>query len=395
MAMSSRVTPVPLSALATEDVKYMAKVVYAGDENEANNSTPEITVKLVASAFPAATDLTAANGADGVVLNWNEPQAATREAGSGESVTHDFEDGESFSAEYGDWIFTDVDESAVGGFQGLDIPGITIGQTKGSFRIWDQSMVGNQTFAAHSGTKYLFSLFRYDDGTVDDWAISPSLSGAAQTVSFYAKSYSSQYPEKIEVYYSFGDTDISMFTKVMDATTVSGDWTKYSVELPAGARRFAIRSCAKGSFMLMVDDVTFIPGEDVFAGDIQDYDIYRDGAKINDKLVTETTYTDATVVEGQTYNYVVVVVYDNGVGAPSNVATIQASGLDSLTAARSIIGGEGQIRISGFEGVEVSVSSIDGKHVAGGVAGAIDVVKVPAGIYIVKVGKKVAKVVVR
>ena len=47
-------------------------------------------------------------------------------------------------------------------------------------------------------------MFAYDDSQVDDWAISPALSGNAQTISFYAKSYSKDYPEKIEVLYSTG-----------------------------------------------------------------------------------------------------------------------------------------------------------------------------------------------
>ena len=385
-----------MSPVATEDIEYYATVTCNNDANTTNGQTETIVVSPKASTLPGATELQAGNGENGVSLTWLEPNVTTI---SPDPITEDFEDADAFSAEYGDWVFVDVDESPVGGFQGTDIPGITPGTTTGSFWVWDQGQLGNQTFEAHSGTKYLFALFRYDDGQSDDWAISPELCGDAQTISFWAKSYSASYPEKFEIYYSNGGVEPSDFTLLEDATVdpVSAEWTQYEYDLPEGAKRFAIRSCATGSFMLMIDDVTYTPAGAGGSAELQGYDVYRDGVKINSALVEDNSYVDTTAVEGQTYTYVVVAVLDLGSGKPSNAATITytKSGLADMFAAKGIVAGKGFIQINGFAGEKVMITTADGKVVANGNADDINTVAVPAGVYVVKAGKKVAKVVVK
>ena len=388
-----------MSPIATEPIEYYAMVVQNGDANEVNNQTAVVTVDPKQSTLPGATELTAANSENSVALTWNEPDLT---AVTPDPVTDDFEDADAFAAEYGDWVFVDVDNSEVGGIQGTDIPGITPGTTKGSFWIWDHSQLGNQTFEAHSGTKYLFSLFRYDDGQADDWAISPQLYGGEQTVSFWARSYSAQYPEKIEVYYSTGSTDPKDFVLVEGSKVdvVPAEWTEYMADLPEGATRFAIRSYAASSFMLMVDDVTYIPAA-AFSGEIslKGYDVYRDGVKLNDAPVEKTDYADANVVEGTTYDYVVVALFEEGAGRVSNTATIkfekEDSGLDELGAAKAIATAKNTIIVRGFAGEKVVVSSADGKVIANGEASEISSISVPAGVYVVKAGNKSVKIVVK
>lgn len=387
-----------MSPIATEDINYTAKIVQAGDANTANNETAVVAVSPKQSALPGATELTAANSENSVALTWNEPDLT---AVTPDPITDDFESGDAFAAEYGDWVFVDLDEEAVGGFQGTDIPGITIGETTGSFWIWDQSQLGNQSFAAHSGTKYLFSLFSYQDNQVDDWAISPQLYGGEQTVSFWARSYSADYPEKIEVYYSTGSTDPKDFVLIEDSKVdvLPAEWNEYSVDLPEGATRFAIRSYAAGSFMLMVDDVTYTPAA-AFSGEIslKGYDVYRDGVKLNDAPVENTEYADANVVEGTEYKYVVVALFDEGTGRVSNTAKIKfekESGLESLGAAKAIATAKNTIIVRGFAGEKVIVSSADGKVIANGEASEISSISVPAGVYVVKAGNKSVKVVVK
>ena len=388
-----------MSPIATEPIEYYGAVVQAGDANMANNETAVVTVTPKQSTLPGATELTAANSENSVALTWNEPDLT---AVTPDPKTDDFEDADAFAAEYGDWVFVDVDDSEVGGFQGTDIPGITPGTTKGSFWIWDQSQLGNDTFKAHSGDKYLFSLFRYDDGQADDWAISPQLYGGEQSVSFWARSYSADYPEKIEVYYSTGSTDPEDFVLVegSQVDVVPAEWTEYMVDLPDGATRFAIRSCAAGSFMLMVDDVTYTPAA-AFTGEIslKGYDVYRDGVKLNDAPVEKTDYADANVVEGTTYDYVVVALFEEGAGRVSNTATIkfekEQSGLDELGAAKAIATAKNTIIVRGFAGEKVVVSSADGKVIANGEASEISSISVPAGVYVVTAGNKSVKVVVK
>ncbi|MCM1320384.1 MAG: hypothetical protein NC217_08410 [Muribaculaceae bacterium] len=382
-----------LSPLATEDVTYYAKVVFAADENETNNQTANVTVTPVVSNYPTATDLSAQAEDNGISLTWTAPDLT---GGVAEPVTFDFEDADSFTAEYGDFIFVDGDKSEVGGFENMDLPGITAGTTLGSFWIWDTDEVGtgNDTFAAHSGTHYLFSLFRWDSGKSDEWAITPELDGSAQDITFYAKSYSPGYPESIEVYYSTGSTETSDFVKIEGGGTVPGDWTLYTVSVPEGAKRFAIRSVAEDSFMLMIDDLTCTPADAVANLEVEGYNIYRDGEKLNDAPVADTNYLDNTVVYGETYTYVVTVVYkEKGESAASNTATITQTGLDEVSAAVKVA----------VEGHNIVVSNADAVRVVAANGAVIyngkgnDKVSVPvsAGVYVVNADKQVVKVIVK
>lgn len=388
-----------MSPVAQEAISYYAKVVYADDEAPADNTTDTIVVAPIVSTLPAATDLEGSSTAEGIKLTWNEPNL---EGGVVEPVTDDFEDADSFAAEYGDWTFVDKDDKAVGGFQNLDVPGIVPGSTTGSFWIWDNDELGNQTFAAHSGSKYLFALFRSDDGTTDDWAISPELCGDAQTISFFAKSYSTEYPEKIEVYYTTSPS-VNPDDYVQVGATVNpvpGDWTEYSYDLPSGATHFAIRSCATGSFMLMVDDVTYAPASGSSANlELKGYNVYRDGVKINDALVEETEFVDTNVVEGQQYTYIVTAVYEGrGESALSNeaVVTYAPVGIADVAAGKVAVSVENNnLVVLNAADKNVVISSANGAVIYSGAGEARTVVPVGKGVYVVKVDKTVKKVIVK
>lgn len=394
-----------MSALAEEPVSYYAKVVYAADENAENNQTSSIEVVPVVSNLPVATDLQASNVEAGIKLTWNEPNL---EGGVAEQVTDDFEDGDAFAAQYGDWTFADLDGSPVGGFQNMEIPGITSFETTGSFWIWDQSQLGNETFAAHSGSKYLFALFNAD-GTGNppvqnnDWAISPELTGDAQTISFYARSYdtSGQYPENVAVYYSTGSKEASDFIKIEGAgsNAVPSEWTEFTADLPAGAKYFAIVCESNDKFMLMVDDVTYTPAGVTANLEIAGYNIYRDGVKINDAPVADCEYIDSNVEVGTQYTYVVTVVYtDKGEsrGSDEVVITREDVSVDGIgDGAVSIKAENGKVVVLNAEGLDVVVAAANGAVVYSGAGELKTEVAVANGVYVVTAGKTVRKVIVR
>lgn len=388
-----------MSPIATEPVKLTAKVVYAADENDGNNSTEEISVEPVLSTLPGAAELKAESNQEGVGLTWTAPTVSDSEASD---VLDDFEDAEPFVNEYGDWTFYDLDQTPVGGFKETPIPGIKAGTTTGSFWIWDHKTAGttNPTFAAHNGDKYLFSLYRYDDGTVNDWAVSPELSGQEQTISFYAKSYAAQYPEKIQVLYNTTlSTEPDSFTGVALAPTVlSNEWTLIEAKLPAGAIHFAINSIATGGFMLMIDDVVYIPSN-AEGLTIEGYDIYRDGAKITENPLAECSWVDPNVTSGQTYSYITVARYvGHGPGAPSNRETIvySPSGVGSnLDGNLYISTKDGCVIVRNASGLQVSVTSADGKVIYSGTGDDKTTVRTGAGVFLVKAGKTVRKVNVK
>lgn len=360
----------PTNVMSPAEMTWKAIVVFEADEDKSNNETATAKTTIKTNNYPAVTDLAGEQNGEDVVLTWTEPDMT---AAQPTVVTDDFESYDGFTTDAGEWTFVDVDDAEVGGFQGMDfsVDGVNILQSHQSFWVHDvtDEATWNQTFAANSGVKYLAAMFRYDDGQADDWAISPVLSGNAQTVSFYAKSYSSDYPENIEVYYSTGSKNPADFVKVMDKVVVPGDWTEYTAALPEGAKYFAIRSCASSSFMLMVDDVTYemidVPTDLSIAG----YNVYRDGVKINDATVEETTYTDATAAEGN-HSYAVTVVYDKGESKASNIATIVVSGISEVI----------------FDSAKAAnIYSVDGTLVR---SNATSVKNLKKGIYVIN-GKKV------
>lgn len=387
-----------MGAVRSKEITYVAKAVCDGDSEEGNNMTGEAIVTPKASALPAATGLRASSDLDAkaVKLTWTAPNVVS---GSPTSVTEDFEEGTAFAAEHEGWVLTDADKSPVAGFNGIPIPGITVGQTTGSFWIWDQSKLGNQTFAAHSGTKYLFSMTRYDRGESDDWAISPELSGEEQKVSFYAKSYIPTSLERIELLYSTGSTETKDFVKIENAGgTVPNEWKEYEIALPAGAKRFAIRKTTLEGGMLMVDDVKMTPAPEIPEGlELEGYDVYRDGRKLNSERIGVAAYDDKAVANGETYEYQVVAVYNKGIsGATEGLKITYGNvGVGETMADGRIESGKGFLRVTGFEGGLIRVITADGQ-VAGERRSQGDVeFRLPAGVYVVMADGKAVKVAVR
>lgn len=383
-----------MHVLAEEAVAYHAVVKNAADENDNNNTTKTIEVAPVVSRLPAVTDLKGENGTEGVKLTWSEPDLSS----VAEEKTVDFEDAEAWAHEYAGWTFVDADGKPVGGFQNTEIPGIEAGVTLTSFFVFEQDgATFNQTFAAHSGNKFLASLFNYDPdgGMVDDWAISPALDGSAQTVSFWAKSYDSNYPESFDILYSTGSLDTKDFVKVKEVKNAPKEWTEYTFDVPEGAKHFAIRNHDTDAFMLMLDDFTFATAGSSAKLSIVGYDVYRDGEKITAEPTGETKFVDADAADGE-HTYVVVTVYETGMSKGSNAVNVTATGIDDALAAGITVTGEnGHIVVAGAEGKLLSIAAIDGRLVYNATASAKVSVSVATGVYVVKAGDTIVKVAVK
>lgn len=382
----------PASSTVNE---YTVEIDYAADENADNNVSDAVKTMLVLPSYPAPGDLKVEVTGHTATLTWDEPDMDTIPT---EPVTETFEEGESGSDVFGEWLFVDVDKSPIGGVSNTTLPGHVMGETLASFWIFDNTDGDfNQSYDAHSGHKYLMSIYRYDSGKVSDWAISPELYGGAQTISFFAKSYNPAYPEKIEVRYSMDGTDIDDFSHVgMETVTLGGDWTEFKVDLPNGARYFAIHSCSTDAFILMVDDVTFCPKNgNKIDMELMGYNVYRDGVKINADPVEENEYTDDDMPNKAAY--VVTAVYSVGESAPSNEVVAQVEvGIDRTVAQSAVITVEGRkIVISGNEGDIYGIYTVDGRTVKSGKSASSTIVEVVPGVYVVRAGEKTARVVVR
>ena len=381
-----------VSAVSAENVEFHAVVKLASDMDESNNTSEKASTAVKWPKYPAASNLSASlNEQNAVELAWDEPEMESAPA----SMTEGFENEEAFLVnDVDDWTFIDNDGGKTYGISDVTFPG---SGSEMAFIVLDDSyseFADVEGLNAQSGTKMLAS-FCSKKGQNDDWAISPRLYGTAQKVSFYAKSFGDDYPESFEFLYSTTGTAIENFTSVAKVEEVPAEWTKYEYDIPEGSRYFAIRCTSKDKFIFMLDEVTFVPAAPGDGLSIMGYNVYRNGEKINESIVDEPSYVDATAEDGA-HSYVVTVVYDKGESAPSNSANITTSAIDNVMTAGPKVSVIGQsIVITEAEGLPVSIVTVDGKTLYRAVAG--DIVKYDAvqGIYVVTVGDRAEKVMVK
>lgn len=328
------------SILDSDKAVYSAKIIYSEDENNSDNESEPIEAKVRKNAYPTVTDLSGITDNGGIMLKWSEPDT---EKAQPYEITEDFESYPAWAnSGLGDWILVDLDKAQIGGFSNADgeinMPGIP-NYSEQSWWIFDNltENFNNGSFSTTSGHQFLASMysgFKETGQTAqnDDWAISPELFGGAQTITLQARSYSLTEDrfEDIEVLYSTGSTAPSDFISVAKYEKIPCEYKAYSAELPDGAKRFAIRNNNKDRFMLMVDDVTYIPVGEPAAFTINGYNVYRDGKKINDAPVEECEYFDNDI-DGNNHTYYVSVLYSAGESQLSNAFTSSASGIENVT----------------------------------------------------------------
>ena len=381
------------SITSPEVLTYTAKINWAADQNADNNATDSVSVKVKQSNYPTVSDLSGVMTTEGVKLTWSEPNP---EAAAGQPVTEDFEEFESFTVNpTGDWTFIDGDGSQTYVIQDVEYPHAAEAM---AYIVMDASHDGfNQSFAAHSGNKYLGS-FAATTGPNNDWMISPELSGDAQTISFWAKSYTLQYgAESFEVLYSTTGKAVEDFTLVEAVDQVPNEWTEYSYNLPAGAKYFAIRCTSNDKFIFLVDDVTYVPANAAQQElSLIGYNVYRDGVKVNAEPVAEPSFIDATAAEGS-HTYVVTVVYDKGESKASNAVVVEVTTGINTVSGKNIIVASGKrfIGLTNAEGMDVIITNADGRTVFSGNVENSATISVAPGTYIVKVGNTIVKALVK
>lgn len=312
----------PAVTFAKDSVNLQAKVILDGDENTENNETKAVKVKVNKPDYPTATGLTATAGGSNVTLNWTAPEI------NSDPVTDDFESYDPWITDgIGNWTVFDGDGANTQQYSDIWIP--NAGKAM-AFEVFDTryetlDLSFRKFLTPHSGNQYLVA---FDPSTsyadkANDWLISPELSGKAQTINFFAKSMASNYPETFEVLYSTTTTDPSAFTNIQTYQNVPGGltWAEYNVNVPEGAKYFAIRlvSVANDALAFMVDDITYAPATLTVKG----YNIYRDGELVATVGAGTTTYT-INDGDGTSHSYQVSVVYDQGESLPVDATIVDA-----------------------------------------------------------------------
>ncbi len=382
-----------LGAVDGSEVSYKVVVASDEDEKEDNNESEEKDVNYKTSIHPRPESLAGTADATSVTLTWDAP---TLPGGTAQSVTETFEIEDRMAVdEYGGWTFVDLDKGTLGLPTGMTIEGLEEGKTQYAWIVADESLFNAQGMA-HSGTHFLTGFFNYDGRTNNDVAISPELNGDAQTLSFYAMSFSSKYPETIDVWYSTETRDVNDFKPLRVIENVASGWTEYTVELPEDTRFFAIRHVSSDAWIVGVDDVTFKPMEPGKDVELLGYNVYRDGEKLNKRPVAEPTYCDESVEDGK-HSYHVSAVYDKGESLASDPVELEYSSVGVImSGSSSVRGGAGYISVTLSEASEVDVYSASGVKVfSGQCEDGMTKIDVASGVYVVNVNGHAAKVIVK
>ena len=149
--------------------------------------------------------------------------------------------------------------------------------------------------------------------------------------------------------------------------------------------------------MLLVDDISYIPaGAEPTPIAVSGYNVYRNGVRINDALVTEPVFSEPFAA-GRTPKYAVTAVYDMGESNFSNIITVATSGIEAAAAATmKVTATAGSLIIEGASGMQLTVSRADGVVIWSG-APASDRLAIPMapGVYLVASPQATAKVVVK
>ena len=415
MASDGRAThvfPAVHSVATPESVEYTVKAVYGKDQAAANNSAEPFTVMTIYPNYPAVTDLKATyTEADNkaITLTWSEPDLT---ADFVDEITEGFEGAASWSlAGLEDWTFIDADGKCIYGFTFFQLPDYAPQpDSQQSWWTFDDTYEPMAThfsdpgfYKAHGGNQYIGSMAvtdgpagDYTQRRTDDWAISPVLYGGAQTISFWAKSMLADALETVEVLYSTTGKEIADFKTIKTYNDVPWKWTQYFVELPAGAKYLAIRNISRDAYVLMVDDVTFTPASADAELEVEGYNVYRDGKRINDATVPSTSYADV-LTDAASHVYTVTTLYrQRGESMFSNEATPELMGVtDAAAQGIRISAVAGEIVVRGAYGMDIAVYGIDGRLVAQTAGTGHDTIAVAAGTYIVKAGATVSKLTVR
>jgi hypothetical protein len=384
---------------AADVVSYFVKSDLEEDVDVTDNTTPTVTSKVVHPAFPTVTSLSGiCENNTSNRISWDQPDLTY----TPNVVTESFEKAEPWTCEVEGWTMLDEDDLPITlGTANDAFPDIATGDHLSFFvnnvLDLDANRQSSIYFQAHTGNQYIGKAPTQDNTKYgDDWAITPELDGCEQTIRLWARSHSSSSPETMQLLYSNGSLDPADFVLLGKYYDIPQLWTAYDVVIPEGAKRFAIRAYSHGTYFLHIDDVQYIPAPANL--EVVGYHVWRDGVRLTSTPITETEYVDPIEDTGEvvSYSYNVSVVYNLGESVPSEEVTCRTTSVDNLNAANiKIKARHDGVVVTNAAGFDVNVYLTDGR-IAKSVAGTnLTYVNLPAGVYVVKVGNTVAKVVVK
>lgn len=371
----------------SENFQVWGEAEWADDENQENNISAKHTVKVVTAPYPGVNDLKAAKANNGIELNWSAPAVDNL------TITESFDTYAPFLTDDVDpWTLYDADQERTNVFGGISFPGngtpyaYTVFNCDGTTHGMSEDLTAQfkVLFGGRTGDQALLSFGNLGSAANgnNDWLISPELSGKAQTITFYVKApqcdNANYGAEDFYVAYSTTDKASNHFTKIYsEKASDNVNWAKHTVDLPEGAKYFSIVHTSTVPVNptgfepagFMVDDVTYESAPLQIVG----YNVYRNSSLIANKT-TDLSFVDAEGTDQDKYH--VVALYNVGNAAPSNSASADPDGINTVGNTNAA---NGKVEVYSTSGALIGNSTKS----------------LPAGLYIVKQGNKVEKVVVK
>ena len=228
----------------------------------------------------------------------------------------DFESYEPFIIEnIGEWTLVDNDRMWT--YENNQVDYMNEGERMAGIIYNPSATVPAQTEMLDNGSAqaFAFTSGRIPQLSNDDWLISPELSlKGNSTFRFDAKAASSNYgKEKINVLYSTTGKEVEDFIQLNKSEIeVDKIWSAIEYDVPVDTKYVAIHYVSKNTYKLYIDNV-FV-GQESGYSPASGFNVYRDGIKLNDELVSANTFSDYNLSVGS-HKYTVEVVFENGATA--------------------------------------------------------------------------------
>lgn len=383
---------------AGKSFEYQARISFADDADLSNNTTETISVNVPTNNLPRVTDLAGTYADGALTLSWSDP-----DMNASGVVTDGFESYEAFTiTDFGEWGLVDNDgsltytisnsESASGDYE-YPNAGYQM-----AFQILNPGLAG---IKGNLWTPYLGDqmavCFAAAERDNDDWLISPEVKGGS-SVSFMAKTVVDAYGlDRFYFCYSTEDEpDITTFQRLGDVNVVpASEWTRFEFTLPADAKYFAINCVSSNTYALLVDEVSY-ESANADLLEFRGYNVYLDGVRINDQIVEDNEFVDRNPqIEGE-HIYNVTAIFDKGESCLSNDYSFNLSGVNTLAAdGMAVKAGRNCIIVTNAGGKEVTISAVNGMVMFRQNIGDYARISLDPGIYMLRAGDRIVKIVVR